>query len=766
MVGNEHSGGEYNRSIALSNGDAAALQARRYAVPGEYFGETDPGASEGPDIFRYLHILVKHWLVILAAVIVSTAVGLTLTLMTQPIYTASVTLQIDKEAPRVLDGDSLNSPRDVTSYDEFFQTQYGLLNSRSLALRTVDRLNLVNDAAFLRAYDIKPEARRDPEGLRQSLAGILQGSLDVTPIQRSRLVRVAFSSPDPNVSARIANGIAENFIASTLERRFDATAYARKFLEERIALIRAKLEASERQLVEYAKAEQIVSIGGGGGAAAGADSGGGAIRGSSDSGNQSLLNSSLSGLNSALTEARAARIVAEERWRQAQRGSGADLPEVMQSPTIQALTNTRSGLEADYQQKLQTYRPEFPEMVQLRTRIAELDRQIQAEVATIQGSIKRQYEMALGQERSFQAQVNRLTGASLDLRGRTIQYDIIQREVDTNRTLYDGLLQRYKEIGVAGGLSTNNVSVVDPARAPGGPSKPQPIKNLIAAAFIGLLLGLGVSFLLEALDETVRAPQDVESQLGLPLLGTIPKLEKGVSPAEAAMNIRSSFSEAYYSTRTALQFSTDSGVPKSILVVSARPSEGKTTSAVNLAHSLARLGARVLLVDADLRNPSVHRVLMAQNSTGLSNYLSGGMSIDQLAQVVDIPNLLVLTSGPLPPSPAELLSSARLTELLQEAMLAFDHVVIDGPPVMGLADAPLIGSRAAGTVLVVEAGQTGRRLVKAAIRRMRLANARMLGVLLTKFDARNSAYGYGYGYGYGYQYSYDYGTKPALPTKS
>ncbi|MDP1737502.1 MAG: polysaccharide biosynthesis tyrosine autokinase [Caulobacter sp.] len=766
MVGNEHSGGEYNRSVALSHSDGAALQARRFGVPGEYFGDADPAASEGPDIFRYLHILVKHWLVILAAVIVSTAVGLTLTLMTQPIYTAAVTLQIDKEAPRVLDGDSLNSPRDTTSYDEFFQTQYGLLNSRSLALRTVDRLNLINDAAFLKAYDIGPEARRNPEGLRQSLAGILQGSLDVTPIQRSRLVRVAFSSPDPNVSARIANGIAENFIASTLERRFDATSYARKFLEERIALIRAKLEASERQLVDYAKAEQIVSIGGGGG---GIETGGGAeggVRGSSNSGNQSLLNSSLTGLNSALTDARAARIIAEERWRQAQRGSGADLPEVLQSATIQGLTATRSALEADYQQKLQTFRPEFPEMVQLRTRIAELDRQIQAEVATIQGSVKRQYETALGQERSFEAQVNRLTGASLDLRGRTIQYDIIQREVDTNRTLYDGLLQRYKEIGVAGGLSTNNVSVVDPARAPGGPSKPQPIKNLIAAAFIGLLLGLGASFLLEALDETIRAPQDVETQLGLPLLGTIPKLEKGVSPAEAAMNIRSSFSEAYYSTRTALQFSTDSGVPKSILVVSARPSEGKTTSAVNLAQSLARLGARVLLVDADLRNPSVHRVLKAQNATGLSNYLSGGMSIEQLAQAVDIPNLLVLTSGPLPPSPAELLSSARLTELLQEAMRTFDHVVIDGPPVMGLADAPLIGSRAAGTVLVVEAGQTGRRLVKAAIRRMRLANSRMLGVLLTKFDARNSAYGYGYGYGYGYQYSYDYGAKPTLPSKS
>jgi capsular exopolysaccharide synthesis family protein len=763
MVGNQHSGGDYTGAVTVANGALATVQNRRVGLPGEFFDESDPAGGEGLDLFRYLHILQKHWLVIVAAIVVSIAVGLTLTLMTQRIYTAAVTLQIDKEAPRVLDGDSLNSPRDVTSYDEFFQTQYGLLNSRSLALRTVDRLNLVNDTAFLKAYGIGPEARRDPERLRQSLAGILQGSLQVTPVQRSRLVRVAFSSPDPNVSARIANGIAENFISSTLERRFDASSYARKFLEERIASIREKLEASERQLVDYAKAEQIVSIGGGGGAAKPGESSGG---GGESGGNQSLLNSSLSGLNSALTEARAARIMAEERWRQAQRGSGADLPEVMQSPTIQALTNTRSALEADYQQKLQTYRPEFPEMVQLKTRIGELDRQIQSEVSTIQGSIKRQYDMAVGQERSFEAQVNRLTGASLDLRGRTIQYDIIQREVDTNRTLYDGLLQRYKEIGVAGGLSTNNVSVVDPARVPGAPSKPQPVKNLIAAAFIGLLLGLGASFLLEALDETVRAPQDVEPQLGLPLLGTIPKLEKGLSPAEAAMNIRSHFSEAYYSARTALQFSTDSGVPKSILVVSARPSEGKTTSAINLAQSLSRLGARVLLVDADLRNPSVHRALRAQNEAGLSNYLSGAASIDQLAQAVDVPNLLVMTSGPLPPSPAELLSSSRLTELLQEAMETFDHVVIDGPPVMGLADAPLIGSRAASTVLVVEAGKTGRRLVKAAIRRMRLANSRLLGVLLTKFDARNTSYGYGYGYGYGYQYSYDYGAKPALPPQA
>jgi capsular exopolysaccharide synthesis family protein len=281
---------------------------------------------------------------------------------------------------------------------------------------------------------------------------------------------------------------------------------------------------------------------------------------------------------------------------------------------------------------------------------------------------------------------------------------------------------------------------------------------MITALFLGLVIGVGIAFLIETLDESVRSPEDVEKKVGLPLLGTIPKLEKGTTPIVALADVRSNFSEAYYSVRTALQFSTNDGAPSSIVVTSARPSEGKSTSSTAIAQNFARLGSRVLLIDSDLRNPSLHKVLNAENTQGFSNYLTGHMSLEQLAQQTSVPGLSFIPCGPMPPNPAELLGSAKLEAMLREARAQYDLVLIDAPPVMGLADAPLLASAAAGTLLVMEAGGTGRKLAKAAIRRLAVGNARILGILLTKFDARKSSYGYGYGYAY----EYEYGSRPAI----
>jgi capsular exopolysaccharide synthesis family protein len=352
----------------------------------------------------------------------------------------------------------------------------------------------------------------------------------------------------------------------------------------------------------------------------------------------------------------------------------------------------------------------------------------------------------------------------MDLRNRSIQYNILQREVDTNRSSYDGLLQRYKDIGVAGAVGTNNVSIVDRAELPRSPYKPQLLINLAIAGGIGLLLGLGAAFGLESLDETVKVPEDIEGKLGLPLLGAIPMLEKGASIEEAMADARSSLSEAYYSVRTALQFSTNDGVPRSLLVTSARPSEGKSTTAVALARNFAKLGMNVLLVDGDLRNPSLHRALRADSSTGITNYLTGAATLAELVQVTDQPNLAFIPCGPLPPNPAELLAGAKIRSMIADAEQAFDLLIIDGPPVMGLADAPLLASAVAGAVLVIEAGATRQGLAKAALRRLALGNARILGGILSKFSLKSAGYGYGYGYGYAYAYDYDYGRKQ-LPGK-
>lgn len=770
MASEQHlEGGSFDRSspiVVLRNQNLPdpRLQGLFMGAPG------DESQDEGLEFMQYLHIIQKHWMVILAAVAVALGIGIAVTLMTQRVYEAGVTVQIDKDAPQVVDVQNLE-PQDQGSYDEFFQTQYGLIKSESLAARVVDKLGLVNEPATLRLLGMdgapKGGAALNFSQKREALIQYLLSNLNVAPVQRSRLVRITFDSPDRQFSARIANAFADNFIASNLDRRFDASAYARKFLEERLAETKARLEQSERDLVGYARQQQIINLPSGGGATAAASGDGQQATGSpSGGGSESLTATSLVALNSALSTARAERIMAEQRWRQSQATGGAGTLDPQQNANIQALTLAKANLQAEYQDKLSRFKPDFPDMIQLKNRIDGIQAQIDGINASARNSseqaLKAQYDVALRQERSLEAQVNQMKGSVLDLRDRSIQYDIYQREVDTNRTLYDGLLQRYKEIGVAGGLANNNVSIIDPAKAPRFATKPSLRKNLVTSALLGLVLGVGLAFLIEMLDESIRSVQDVERKLGLPLLGSIPKLERGTTPAEALADLRSPFAEAYYSVQTALQFSTEQGIPRSLAVLSARPSEGKTTSATAIARNLARLGTRVLLIDSDLRNPSLHRVMGVENSSGLSNYLSSNAGLEHFVRESTQPNLYIMPSGPLPPNPAQLLAGARLLELLKDAGSVFDIVVFDAPPIMGLADAPLLASRVGGVVLVVESGRTGRKVVKAAIRRLKVGNARILGVLLTKFDVRVSGYGYGYGYGYSYNYDYSYGSKPAI----
>lgn len=693
---------------------------------------------------------LKHKWVIIGSVVGCLLLGVAATLLMQPLYTSQTMLQIDREASKVLNVEGL-MPAEALTGDEFLTTQVGLLKSETLARRVVQSLNLGQDQTFLRmaGEDLPDKQGRDKVGsaatLESRLTQTLMANTSVVPKRGSRLVSIAFTSPDPALSARVANALAANFVTTSLERRFEASSYARTFLEERLRQVKQKLEDTEKELVAYAARQQIINVM--------TESGSGPT---ADGATQSLTASNLSALNSALTAAKAERIKAEQRWRQAQSTPVLSLLEVLGDPTVQRLRQDRATLSAAYQQKLKIYAPDFPEMQQLQAQIDEVDRQINAVANANLSSIRSQYEIALKQERSFAEQVEKLKGSFMDLRERNIQYTILQREVDTNRTLYEGLLQRYKEVGVAGNLGSNNISVIDRALAPDGPSSPRPLLNLAIALLLGLGLGAGVTVLLELMDESIRTPDDVVGKLGLTLVGAIPELEKGATPLNALADPRSAFSEAYSSARTSLQFSTSEGLPHNLLVTSSRPSEGKSTTALALARSFAHLGLKVLLVDSDLRNPSLHRLLSLNNSVGLSNFLTGE-ELDTVMQTIGEPAIAVVPCGPLPPNPAELLAGARFPQLLEEAKSRFDLLVIDGPPVIGLADAPILASRAAATVLVVEAGGARRSVVRIATKRLIQARARLLGALLTKFDAKSSSYGYGYGYSYAY--SYEYGQK-------
>jgi succinoglycan biosynthesis transport protein ExoP len=709
------------------NNAANAANAGTWGGTGEPLGGADPFVDF--NLAKYLRLAVKHRFLIFGVTLAAIIIGLATSLLMSPTYTATTTIQIDREATRVLGSEfEPNESPTLVQAEEFFQTQYGLLRSRSLAERVVDKLGLANSDAFLRAMNVEgPSAdgatRADVVAARRRLVlRVVQSNFTVTPVRGSRHVKLTFDSPDPIVAARVVNGFGEGFIEATLARKAESSVYVREFLEQSIAQTKAKLEDSERQLVSYAEQQQIISV---------TDQS--ALPGAQQ---ESLASRNLSTLNASLAAARASRIAAEEKWRSARSTPLLSLPDVLQNGAVQHLSEERARLRAEYEQKLRVYQPDYPEMRQLQARLLEIESEMNAIAASVRTSIQSQYTIAANQERALETQVNGLKGDVLDLRNRSIQYNILQREVDTGRTLYDGLLQRYKEVGVTGGVTANNISVVDPAIVPGRPSKPDVPVNVAIAALLGLVLGVMAALLLEALDESLVTPDDVEEKLNLPVLGVAPLLSKDQTPLEALADIRSGFAEAYYSLRTALQFSTPHGAPASLLVTSSRPAEGKSTTALAIALNL-------------------------ENSQGLSNLLSGQDDLEALTIASGYKGLSFLPCGPLPPSPAELWGSDRLKWFVSEATTAYDHVVIDGPPVLGFADAPLLAAAVEGTVFVIESQTTRRAQARGSLRRLTVGNARLVGVVLSKFNSKAAAYG-----GYDYAYDYNYGAdRPKNLTK-
>jgi capsular exopolysaccharide synthesis family protein len=431
----------------------------------------------------------------------------------------------------------------------------------------------------------------------------------------------------------------------------------------------------------------------------------------------------------------------------------------MANPTVQTLTSQRAQLQAQYQQKLGLFQPDYPEMVQLRAQIQSLTNAISQVGRNVSASLRSELAAAQARENALSSRVEQLKAGLLNLRQRSIQYTILQREVDTNRSLYDALLQRYREVGVAGGVGQNIISIVDRASVPTAPFKPNLPLNIVIGLFAGMVLGFGLAFALEWMDDTIKTPDDLTTKLGLAPLGVIPVAPKHHGPIDSLEDARSQISEAYQSVRTALQFSTEHGVPKSLVLTSTRAGEGKSTSALSIARSIATLNAKVLLIDGDLRKPTFRGP--SSQAAGLSSLLAGSDEIESCIHPTNFENLFLLPAGRIPPNPAELLAHDRLSRILEQLKSMFDYIVIDGPPVLGLADAPLLASHCEGVMMVFEAGSIRRIAALSALRRLRSAEANLMGGILTKFSATRSGYGYGYGYGYGDDaYSYREGEKP------
>lgn len=725
-------------------------------VPSGLHGEISPDpaaasaprrADEIPVLRQYLRIALRRRYVILGTVAACFILGLIITLLMTPKYTADSTIEISRESAQVTDFQGVQREASVAD-QEFYQTQYGLLQSRTLAERVAIQLHLIDDPKFFGMFGYP---KNDPafklvngrypasgHATRQREAGeILLRNLAIDPTRLSRLVGIRFTSPDPELSAKVTNSWAENFIQTNLERKIQASSYGRNLLQRQLAQLKARLDESQRQLVNYASRQKIIKL---------------PAQSDGSKAERSIIADDLASLNAELSQATADRIKAEAQYRQAG-GAGAS-PEALSNLAINSMRQKHAELTAQYQQLMTQFEPSYPAAKAVKAQIDQLDRSIAAEEGRISNSLRADYQQALAREQNLQKKVDQLKSSYIDLQRRSIQYNIYQQEVDSNRALYDGLLERFKQIGVSEGVGVNNVSIVDTADVPQKPSSPRLLINLALSLLVGLGIGAGLALALEQIDEAITDPSELERRLGLPLLGSVPKVE-GEAPKDALLDRKSELVEAYLAVQTSLSFTTEHGVPRSFSVTSTRPAEGKSITALAMATMLTRAQRKVILVDGDMRSPSVHYLGGVDHDRGLSNFLAGDEDIEALIFPMSDFGFMAMTAGPIPPNAAELLTGNRLAVLIKRLLESYDHVVIDSPPVMGLADAPLIATRVEGVIYTVESHGIRSSLVKTALGRLAAANARVMGAVLTKFDAKKAHYGYGYGYEYGYRYGRD-----------
>jgi polysaccharide biosynthesis transport protein len=742
-----------NEPVAPDQQLALADMQQQLARYEKAFANLAPQPAEADDDFIDLRelwnmLVRRRWTIIITAAVILVVTAIATAMMT-PIYRATTVLQIERESGKVLEFQEVTAEESASARD-FYQTQYELLQSRTLARRVIDQLGLeevpvkepgaiANMVAGIKDFVFGEQ--EEGEELPPNLESQFLLNLTVQPVSNSRLVRLHYDSPNREQAALIVNTVARAYVDMNLERRFEASTYAKSFLEDRIQQVRADLEDSERALVEYTQARGIIN----------------------QEDKQEILMEKLREMNRAQVETESERIEAESQYQEMLTASPDSLAQALDSQVIQGLKDRRTELQTEYQESLKIYKPDYPKMQQLMEQIEQVDAEIVMEISHIRDGIRIKYQAKLREEAKLAESIAATREEILSLNARSTDFQTLKREVDTNRELYDGLLQRMKEVGVAAGVANNNISVVDKAEVPRGKHKPKPLMNMLLALVLGGFAGAALAFLFEMLDDTVKSGADLEKLLDKPVLGIIPKLAGKNAPEGEQVALQcyteptSALAEAHRSMRTALMFSTAEGLPKVLHFTSASAGEGKTTTAVNTAITLAQTGSKVLLIDGDLRNPSLHKVFARPNDNGLTNYLTGDAEPSRVTQQTGVENLFVMASGPIPPNPAELLHGARMLDLTTLAAKRFDYVVLDGPPLLGLADALLLADVARATLLVAAAGQARNGGVEAAIKRLSHSRANVLGSVLTKFDLNKSSYGYGGDYAYAYSYSYGAG---------
>ena len=689
------------------------------------------------------------WLI---ALIVAAALSIALvaTMLQTKRYTASSSIQINNSSGRVLGSkeDQPGDNGDVTyDVDRFLKTQVDILQSRGLALRVAQKLNLIGNPRLERAQGLSAPSgtATAPDAQRDTAIALLAGNLNVLLPRDSRIVTISYVSADRDLSAQVANAYASEFIQANLQQKFDSSSYARNFLGEQLQEAKGRLETSERAVNTYARSAGLINTGSS--TVQGPDGTSRTDRGGS------VTASSMGQVNMAANDATARRIEAEGKWRAVSSGPLLSSPIVLANPTVASLLSQRATVEAELSQDRANHLDDYPTVKAKRAQLAAINQQLTSVAGNVRNSVKQEYQGASSTEQALKSKVEQLKSETLSEQDSSVQYNLLAREADTNRQLYEGLLERYKTLNAMAGVSLSNISIIDNAEVPKGPSSPNLIKNLL----LGLIAGLGLAAILvffrDQFDDAIRVPEDVEGKLGMSLLGVVPKSGDD-TPDQALLDPKSPISEAYNSLRGSLLYSTPQGLPQIILVTSAQAAEGKTTTSLAIASGFARMGRRVLLIDADMRRPSLQNRMNVPNERGLSTLLTSSEPLEQVTLGSAQPNLTLLPAGPIPPSPTELLSTARMEEILQTAARQFEVVVVDSPPILGLADAPLMSALVDGVIIVVEADRSRRGALKSALRRLRAMRPVLLGAVLTKFDPLRSANRHSEYYGHAY-YQYE-----------
>jgi succinoglycan biosynthesis transport protein ExoP len=710
------------------------------------------------DARGYLALLHKRRGLVITCICVSVLVAVVYNYTTRPLYQATCEILIERETPNVL-------PTKVMEIgqggNEYFQTQFQLLQGRSLAEAVVRKLDSQWSVESQTGPLMSPWERfqrrflgRVPpmtvgnDGIPLSpAAAAFQSRLSVEPIQGSRLVNLRFTAYNPNLAAQAVNLLAQLYIEQALDFRFTTSSEATDWLSERLREQKKKVEDAERALQEYREREGLVNF----------------------EERQSLADQNLQAFAAAAMNARTERIAKETLYSQMRSLPTSQLetfPLVMSNAVVQGLQSHLSELQRDQSRLSETLGDKHPDMVRVRSEAKATEDKLRAEMQNIVRSAESDYRTALQQEANLQVNLEAAKKEALEINRKAIEFGVLKREVDSNQQLFRDLMNRSKETGLESELKSTNIRIVEKALLPRSPISPQRTRNYEIALVLGLLLGVGLALLFEHADNTLKTPDDVKTHLNLPFLGMVPDVSlrsgtpgQGRTSPLILKNPNSAVGEAYRVLRTNLIFSSAQDSGRAILISSANPSEGKTTTVSNLAGSLAQNGARVLAVDADLRRPTLHQQFGVPKTPGLSDLIVGKCQASQAIQSTRFKGLQVLPCGYISPNPAELLGSANMKEVLRALRQHYDWVIIDTPPILAMADTSILCPLVDGVVLVVAAEASGRPAIRRAIDQITSVGGRFTGVVLNRVNLERNSYYYTQYYGEYYRSYYAEGTE-------